>query len=362
MSSIFSSLRYWHPHGSGVESLRYVTLEPILSAESWGYHMKCIFCAFAACLLVPSENPAQDPGVRTAAVQLLERANGLSMSPNLPNLERTDVFQVFDTSSPVREGTFTRRVIQGVGRRDETTFGGYHATNVYTRSGLSTVRTSELPPAPVVTLRTITPIYSVSFADDDVIHAIVDKAGSGEQKLRCIEFDTIRGQRFENNEICVDAVQGTLASQRIGNKLIEYRDFFPFAGALMPGEISFSRDGVPELQITQTMAELKESPDIVLAPPPDAGHRAWCTTYKPAIGQSMPQPNIGSGGIDVDVAIRGIIGSDGRIHQALVQSGARPDLGAEALALVQQWVFAPAVCDGKPNEQEETFIIHFHGR
>lgn len=363
MSSAIFRPRHWRPSPSGVEFSRYVTLEPMLSAENWGYCMKYVLCALAACLFIPYQNPAQDPGVRTTAVQLLEKANGLSMSPNLPNLERTDVFQVLDTSSPVREGTFTRKVIQGVGRRDETTFGGYHATNIYSRSGLSTVRTSELPPAPVVTLTTITPIYSVSFADDDVIHAIVEKAGSGEQKLRCIEFDTIRGQRFENNEICVDAVQGTLASQKIGNKLIHYGDYFPFAGALMPGKISFSRNGVPELEISQTMVELKDAPENALAPSPSASIRTWCTTYKPAIGQSMPQPKMGSGGSDIDVVIRGIIEWDGKIHQAVVQNAAeRPDLGAEALALVQQWVFSPAVCDGHPNTEETTLVVHFHGR
>jgi hypothetical protein len=177
--------------------------------------MKFFLCALGGFLLLPAGISAQDPAVRSEAVQLLEKANGLSLSPNLPNLERTDVFQVLDTSSPVREGTFTRRVIQGVGRREEATFGDYHAINIWTQSGLSTVRTSEVPPAELYTVRSITPIYSVSFADDDVIHAIVDKAGVADQKLKCIEFDTIRGQRIENNEICVDAVQGTLASRKL---------------------------------------------------------------------------------------------------------------------------------------------------
>ena len=76
----------------------------------------------------------------------------------------------------------------------------------------------------------------------------------------------------------------------------------------------------------------------------------------------MPQPKIGSGGRDVDVAIRGVIGSDGKVRQAVVQSAERDDLGAEALDLVRQWVFAPAVCDGHPNEEVATFIVHFHGR
>jgi hypothetical protein len=324
--------------------------------------MKYVFCALIGLLLVPAQSAGQDPAIRTEAVQLLEKANGLSMSPKLPNLERTDVFHVLDTSSPVREGTFTRVVIQGLGRREETAFGDYHTIDVFTDAGLSTVRTSELPPPEVHTVMTITPVYMVSFADDDVIHSIVAKAGAGGQKLQCIEFDTIRGRRIENNEICVDAASGTLASLKIGNRLIEYSDFFPFAGALLPGKISYSRDGVPKLDITQTMEELKEATENVLAAPPNASVRTWCTTYKPAMGESMPQPKAGYNGRDIDVAIRGIIGQDGKVHQALVQSAESPELGAEALALVQQWQFAPAVCDGKPNPEEATFIVHFHGR
>jgi len=324
--------------------------------------MKYVLCGLTFCLLVPSQNFAQDPNVRTAAIQLLENANGLSTSPSLPNLQRTDVFQVLNTTSPVREGTFTRTVIQGVGRRDEATFGDYHATDVYTESGLSTVRTSELAPAPIETLMMIAPIYLVSFADDDVIHAIVDKLGAGDQKLRCIEFDTIRGQRSNNNEICLDAIHGTLASQKIGRRLFEYSEYFPFAGSLMPGKISFSRNGVPELEITQTMVELKDTDQNVLAPPPNASNRQWCTTYKRAFAQSMPQPSAGSGGSEINVVIRGIIGIDGKVHQAVVQSAERPDLAAEALNVVQQWLFTPAVCDGRPNTEETTLVVHFHGR
>jgi hypothetical protein len=324
--------------------------------------VKNVLCTLVGFLLLATENAAQDPNVRSEAVQLLERANGVSMSPNLPNLERTDVFHVLDTSSPVREGTFTRVVIQGVGRREETTFGDYHTINIFTDAGLRTVRTSELRPAEVETVMRITPIYLVSFADDDVIHTIADKAGAAGQKLRCIQFDTIRGQRIENNEICVDATNGTFVSQKIGNWLAEYGEYFAFAGELLPAKINFSRDGVRKLEITQTLVELKEATGDVLAAPPNASDRVWCKTYKRAIGQTMPQPKEGHGARDIDVAIRGIIGRDGKVHQAVVQSAERTDLGAEALALVQQWVFAPAVCNGQPNEQEATFIVHFHGR
>jgi hypothetical protein len=293
---------------------------------------------------------------------MLERANGASMSPKLPNLERTDVFRVLDTSAPAREGTFTRVVVQGAGRREETTFGDYHAINVFTAAGVSTARSSELRPAEVATVMRLTPVLLVRFADDDVIHAIVDKADSSGHQVYCIEFDTIRGQRIENNEICINAANGTLASQKIGSELLEYSEYFPFAGARFPGKIEYSLDGVRKLEITQTMEDLNDATENVLAAPANASVRVWCKTFRRAIGQSMPQPQEGRSGRDIDVAIRGIIGMDGKVHQAVVQSAERADLGAEALGLVQRWAFTPAVCNGKPNAEEATFIVHFHGR
>ena len=66
---------------------------------------------------------SQDMELRSRAVALLERAHAVSTAPNLPNLERVDTFQVFDPNARAREGSFSRVVVQGVGRREETTFG-----------------------------------------------------------------------------------------------------------------------------------------------------------------------------------------------------------------------------------------------
>jgi hypothetical protein len=42
---------------------------------------------------------AQDPELRRQAVQLLEHAHGISLSPQSPNLERVDTFGASDSSS-----------------------------------------------------------------------------------------------------------------------------------------------------------------------------------------------------------------------------------------------------------------------
>ncbi len=324
--------------------------------------MKTTLSCFVLLLISPAFAVAQDPALRAQAVQLLERANGLSMSPQLPDLERTDVFHVLDTSSPVREGTFTRVVLQGVGRREETIYGDFHVVDVWTKNGLISTRKSEMFPLDVQRVLRITPISLVRFDDSDVIRAIVERAGAQGLKLRCIEFNTVRGQKIDDNEICVNAADGTLVSENLANELIEYSDFFPFAGEFVPAKIAYSLNGVRKLEITQTVAELKDSTDNVLAAPPNSVERLYCKTYRRAIGQSMPQPKTGYGGRDIDVAVRGVIQTDGSVAEALVDNTDRPELASEALALVKQWRFSPALCDGRVNQEVATFIVHFHGR
>jgi hypothetical protein len=304
---------------------------------------------------------SQDIRVREEAVLLLEKANAASTGVRLPNLERIDTFRVFGSDPAIKEGTFTRVVIQGTGRREETTFGDYHVIDVFTDKGLATVRTRELAPPEVRTLMRLTPIYHVRFDHEDVIHSITSRDVNG-RPARCIEFDTIAGQKTQANEICLDAANGAIVLQKLGDELIENSDFFSFAGALLPGRINYSFAGAPKMEITQTMAALTDATPNVLVAPPNAQMRQFCKTFRRPFGEFMPQPKPGNGATDVDVVVRGMILQDGRIHDAVVQSSERPDLNAEALDVIHQWVFTPGLCNGQPGTFEAIYMLHFQGR
>jgi len=250
-------------------------------------------------LFVPCAAFSEDPQLRQEAVRLMEKATSVSTAPNLPNLERVDTFHVFGnegggSEAGAQEGSFTRVVIQGTGRRDETTFGNYHVIDVWTRGRLATSRTREVAPREVVTLMRLTPIYLVHFDHEDVIHAISERNING-RSARCILFDTVAGQKTQNNELCVDGANGTLLFSKLGNETIENSDYFPFAGVLMPGKISYSYAGVRKLEVSQTMTPLTEGTANVLAAPPDAQIRTLCTTFRRAFGEQMPQPKTGNG-------------------------------------------------------------------
>lgn len=303
---------------------------------------------------------SQDLKLREEAIRLLERANAVSSSPKLPNLERVDTFRAFGAAG-VQEGSFSRVVIQGTGRREEYTFGDYHLVNVWTQKQVAVAGTPRILPAELVNVLRVTPIWLVRFDGEDVIHGITERPIGG-HAARCIAFDTIKGQHTDNNELCVDATSGVLVLERLGGELIENSDFFPFAGALIPGKINYTQGGVQRIEIMQTMTALTATDANVLAPPPDSRLHKVCTTYRRPFGESMPQPQPGAGGGSADIVLRGMVGVDGQVYDPTVQSSERADLNAEALALVKQWTFIPAMCDGHPDAHEADITLHFQGR
>ena len=302
----------------------------------------------------------QDVKVREEAVRLLERANAVSSSPHLPNLERVDKFRVFGDDG-TKEGSFIRQVIQGTGRREEYSLGDYHLVNVWTQKQVAVAGTPRILPPDLVNVLRITPIDLIRFDGEDVIRTITDRAVNG-RAARCIQFDTIRGGHTDSNEVCVDVATGTLLLEKIGAELIENSDFFDFAGALMPGKITYSSGGVQRIDITQTMTALSGADANVLAAPPNSSMHKICTTFRRPFGVSMPQPEPGSGGGNADVIVRGTVGVDGKVYDATVQNSERPDLNAQALELAKRWTFNPAMCDGRPDAHEVDFTLEFQGR
>jgi hypothetical protein len=236
--------------------------------------------ALALVILLVGIQPSfgQDVKVREQAEHLLERANAVSSSPHLPDLERMETFRVFGEGD-VKEGSFTRVVVQGTGRRDEYTYGDYHFLNVWTEKQVAVVGSPHLLPPELVNVLRITPIWLVRFDSEDVIHTITVGKLNGDA-ARCILFDTVKGERTDNNELCVDAANGTLVLEKLGGEVIENSEFFPLAGALMPGRISYSFAGVRTIEITQTMTPLTDADANVLVAPENAHMHKICTTYR----------------------------------------------------------------------------------
>ena len=122
----------------------------------------------SALILAPFVCSAQDAQLRSWAASLLESATAASIAPNLPNLKRVNTFRVFDPDAKAREGSFTRTVLQGVGRREETIFGAFNVVSVWTGPTLATTDMHPVIPREVASLMRLTPINLVRFDASDV--------------------------------------------------------------------------------------------------------------------------------------------------------------------------------------------------
>src|SRR5260221_14214418 len=114
---------------------------------------------------------SQDLKVREEAVRLLERANAVSSSPKLPDLERVDTFRAFSDGG-VKDGSFSRVVIQGVGRREEYRFGEYDLLNVWTQKQVAGAGRPHLLPAELINIFRINPQYLLRFYGQDMVRHI----------------------------------------------------------------------------------------------------------------------------------------------------------------------------------------------
>jgi TonB family protein len=348
--------RRFHPEAQGRVGLEYGPFNAeVLRMKHTAILLSCLLLA---CLRALSQSGPQDIKVREAAEHLLERANRLSTSPHLPNLERVVNFRVTANGS-TKQGSVTRVVVQGTGRRDEYTYGDFHLLDVWTATQVAAVGQAFFPPELKRVLR-ITPIWLVHLDGEDVVHNIVDREVSG-VPAHCIEFDTVRGQQAEKNEICVDTAEGKLIRLKAGGEVVENREFFPFAGAWIPGSLHYEGNG-QTIEITQIMREVTNVDPNILVAPEGAEIHNMCKTSRPPFGTWMPQPPAGKGTGSADVVVRGVVGENGKMLRLAVQSSERPDLNSEALATAKEWIFSPAMCDGRPNLREVAITLHFVGR
>lgn len=322
-----------------------------------------LLASIALILLMNLTLPAEDVKLRQAAEQLLEKANEASTTPTRPNFEHTIRFLAYSSSIEAGGEGQVKMIWAGPSqRRQDTTFGSFHLTNIWFGDELfiSGERGSVTPPIVRRAMKNL-PLHLVRFDHEDVIRSIEDGEVRG-RAARCIEFDTKFGDSTNNNEICVDKQLGTMLRFRDGAETEEYSEFFQFSGASLPGRVDIYRNGAQILELHQEYTAIEEADPGLFAPPAGAEVRRKCQQTRQAFGVSMPQPKPGAGNNISDVVLEGVIGPNGKVYSAVVMTSDRPDLNDEALKLVSTWAYSPSLCDGKPNWQKNQFVLHFQGR
>jgi hypothetical protein len=304
----------------------------------------------------------EDIKVREEAVRLLERANQVSLPGAAPNYEQAVSFRVYYSDGSSKEGAYTKIAVGASGYREERSFADYH--DVIVRSGDKMSGTATwTPPTELQELRDQLPVHLGRFDDKDVIRSIEDTNIDG-IAAKCISFDTLFGDKLQQNQICVDAARGPVLRWQVGDETIENSGYFRVGTLWEPAHISRSLRSALRMQIEQRITVMDKVDASLLSPP--SGH--WdkliqCQPYRRPIVISAPQPIAGNAGTEtIDVVVSGFVLSTGKTDKLQIQSSSRPDLNGEALETVAKWIFQPMICNDKPSTQWMEFVVHFQGR
>jgi len=79
---------------------------------------------------------------------------------------------------------------------------------------------------------------------------------------------------------------------------------------------------------------------------------APCGAVQPPQALATPDPLLGETDLNAKASVSFIIGTDGRVHSALILESAGPNEDRTILDAVRFWRYRPALCNGVPTESE----------
>jgi TonB family protein len=304
---------------------------------------------------------AQDVRLRQEAETLLERADSLSTPRQFHSYEQIITFRSISPAG-AQPGRFTS-VVQGPrAYRDEYEFDGFRLLVVVNGAMVADVGDRARAPVEVRRMTRLNHPYTARFDETDIIRSIQDRELSG-RPARCIEFNTVKGEKTSANEICIDREFGILSRVQANDETITNSDFFSYRDTHLPAHIVYEQN-VLRMELEQTKTETDGPFDSdLLTPPPDARLIGRvCTVYRRPFGKFMPQPDPGQGGANLEVMVHGTVRTDGGTRDASIDVSQREDLNREALEIFSMWRFTPATCDGTPLEVPAEITLHFQKR
>lgn len=80
--------------------------------------------------------------------------------------------------------------------------------------------------------------------------------------------------------------------------------------------------------------------------------RAECGAVQPPQALTTPDPLLDETDLSAKVGVSFVIGTDGRVHSALILESAGPNEDRTILDAVRFWRYRPALCNGVPTEAE----------
>ena len=92
--------------------------------------------------------------------------------------------------------------------------------------------------------------------------------------------------------------------------------------------------------------------DSEFAAMPRPTGRVTCEVAQPPQALATPDPRLQEADVSSKISVSFIIGTDGRVHSALILESAGPDEDRTVLDAVRVWRYRPALCNGVPTDAE----------
>jgi len=304
---------------------------------------------------------AQDALVRQQAETLLEKAGSLATPHEFGAYEQVIDFQSSSTQGS-QQGRFTSVVKGPRSYRDEYEFGSFRLLVIVNHDTFADVGDDRAKaPLEVRRMTWLNQPYQPRFDQTDIIRSIQESAVNG-RPARCIQFDTVTGDKSATNQICIDRELGVISQADVNGQTIINSEFFAYRDTHIPAHITYEQGDLHmELQQSKRPYDGPFDPDF-LTPPPNSRVGHLCTGFRRAYGKFMPQPKPGTGTRNVDVIVHGTLTTNGTIREPSIDWSGGSDLNEEALRLFRTWRFSTAICDDTSIEVPVDVTLHFQRR
>jgi TonB family protein len=322
--------------------------------------MKAALVFFA--LLISPLVHAEDERLRARAEQLLNQANLITMVRNpSATFQTVASFQATADDGTLKTGTYTRlRGPSGV--RQQIQFGDWSASRLVSGTQIAMEGPWERPPFAVRWLLRLVPFSVGTFDSNDVIREIRESSALGEAAV-CVEFDTVTGERKDQNEICFSKQDGRALTMTNGKPTYAYTRYTSIGTAQYPRHIELHDGANFVINIDQKLSALTDVPADAFTRDGQMKSYQLCKTGTAPVPIAAPKPEP-RGGPDApvtEVAVAVRVTAAGTVENPQIIHPNRSDLDAEALALASRWTFQPATCDNHLNNVTSSIVFRFQG-
>jgi Gram-negative bacterial TonB protein C-terminal len=308
----------------------------------------------------------QDRAKLTERLHAADVASALDVR-DMPPWHLKMTVQLFDAKGkPTNEGTIEEWWSSPDNDRREYKTTTYTATEIRTGGHLYRTQGTPTPPYYLDLLRKEAVHPMPSLEDPKAMTPELKKRAIGKATLDCVDL------KGYDSSVCFDPGQDRLrASFELGVISVIRNSMGKFAGKEVSLDVSVGAQGVQaassHIVVLKTEAisddRFAHSGDIVLHETAEnIGSESVAHQLKPdkQIHGSHQVYAKGTDGQSIGgtAILQATIGADEHVHDLRLVSASAPQLGAAAMAVVQQWIYEPCTLDGTPVETDTIITIN----